>query len=107
MKIEFSSPQPDPEKIDNLISWLIADMRLSRAYESIIERVKQDHIRVCRQDILLRQLKHRFKRVSPVSEAKINSLSSDKLDELLKAIFDFKSGRDLTAWLKVNGGDRV
>jgi len=67
-------------------------MRLSRAYESIIERIKQDHIRVCRQDILLQQLKHRFKRISPTSQAKINSLSSDKLDDLLKAIFDFKSG---------------
>jgi predicted transposase YdaD len=52
-------------------------------------------------------LKGRFKRVSAESKAKINCLPESKLDDLLDAICDFKSGRDLTAWLKVNGGDRV
>jgi predicted transposase YdaD len=60
-----------------------------------------------KQESVLRVLKRRFKRVSAESMAKINRLPESKLDDLLEAIFDFKSVADLTAWLKVNGGDRV
>ncbi|MBD2318172.1 DUF2887 domain-containing protein [Phormidium tenue] len=60
-----------------------------------------------KQESVLCVLKRRFKRVSAESKAKINCLPESKLDDLLDAICDFKSGRDLTAWLKVNGGDLV
>ncbi len=59
-----------------------------------------------KQESVLLVLKGRFKRVSAESKAKINCLPESKLDDLLDAICDFKSGRDLTAWLKVHGGDR-
>jgi len=59
-----------------------------------------------KQESVFRVLKRRFKRVSAESKAKINRLPEIKLDDLLEAIFDFKSVADLTAWLKVHGGDR-
>jgi hypothetical protein len=45
--------------------------------------------------------------VSAESRAKINHLSESKLDDLLVAIFDFKSVADLTAWLKVQDENRI
>jgi predicted transposase/invertase (TIGR01784 family) len=59
-----------------------------------------------KQESVLRVLKRRFKRVSAESRAKISRLPESKLDDLIDAIFDFKSVADLTAWLKVHGGDR-
>lgn len=56
---------------------------------------------------VLSVLKRRFKRVSAESRAKISQLPASKLDDLLVAIFDFKSAADLTAWLKVHWGDRI
>jgi len=52
-------------------------------------------------------LKRRFKRVSAESKEKISHLSASQLDDLLVAIFDFKSVADLTAWLKVQDENRI
>ena len=60
-----------------------------------------------KQESVLHLLKRRFKRVSAESRAKINHLSESKLDDLLVAIFDFKSVADLTAWLKVQDENRI
>ncbi|MEA5536114.1 DUF4351 domain-containing protein [Crocosphaera sp. XPORK-15E] len=52
------------------------------------------------QKIIKRQLKRRFNNISPTLESRINSLSSEQIENLSDAIFDFQSLEDLTNWLE-------
>ena len=91
----------DEMKKSRLFQELAADYSREIMLEAMREGKKLGKL----ESVLL-VLKGRFKRVSGESKAKINCLPESKLDDLLDAICEFKSGRDLTAWLKVHGGDR-
>ncbi|MEA5536115.1 DUF4351 domain-containing protein [Crocosphaera sp. XPORK-15E] len=52
------------------------------------------------QRIIKRQLKRRFNNISATLESRINSLSSEQIENLADAIFDFQSLEDLTNWLE-------
>lgn len=51
------------------------------------------------QKIIKRQLKRRFNHIDPTLESRINGLSSEQIENLADAIFDFQSLEDLIKWL--------
>ncbi len=51
------------------------------------------------QKIVKIQLKRRFNNITPAIESRINGLSSEQLENLADAIFDFQSLEDMSNWL--------
>jgi Domain of unknown function (DUF4351)/Putative transposase, YhgA-like len=51
------------------------------------------------QKIVKRQLKRRFNNITPAIESRINGLSSEQIENLADAIFDFQSLEDIINWL--------
>ena len=50
--------------------------------------------------VLLRQLRRRFGPVPPPIKAKVQALSTGKLEDLAEALLDFSSRSDLERWLR-------
>jgi hypothetical protein len=67
--------------------------------EKGIERGIERGIEQGEQKIIKRQLKRRFNNIDSPWENRINGLSSEQLENLADAIFDFQSLEDLINWL--------
>ena len=63
-----------------------------------IEQGKQEG----QASMVMRQLKHKFGKISPDVEAQIQKLSSPQLEDLSEALLDFEKVEELTIWLSSN-----
>ncbi len=52
-----------------------------------------------KESLLARQIKRRFGSFAPEVARRLDALSSDQLDELGEALFDFATVSDLDVWL--------
>jgi hypothetical protein len=52
-----------------------------------------------KEELVVRQLQRRLGSVSPENRERLNYLSSEQLNELGEALFDFKTAADLEIWL--------
>ncbi|BAY85630.1 hypothetical protein NIES267_51310 [Calothrix parasitica NIES-267] len=92
----------------NLINQLFREeiMQESVIYQDIIQRGEQIGEQRGKQKgeatLILRQLTRRFSETSAEVEQKIQTLSTDKLEDLGEALLDFSSQNDLTTWLENN-----
>ena len=53
-------------------------------------------------NIILLQARLRFARLSPPTEKQIQALSLAQLEQLAVALLNFKTSKDLTAWLRTH-----
>ena len=53
-------------------------------------------------NIVLRQLKRKFRHLDSLIEKQIQTLPSEKLEKLGEDLLDFQTEQDLTNWLKEN-----
>lgn len=67
-------------------------MQESPIYQEIIQKGKRE--------VLVRQLVRRIGSVSSQSQAQIQNLSNEQLDELSEVLLDFTNATDLTEWLQ-------
>lgn len=67
-------------------------MQESPIYQEIIQKGKRE--------VLMRQLVRRIGSISSQSQAQIQNLSNEQLDELSEVLLDFSTPADLTTWLE-------
>ena len=60
---------------------------------------RREGIHTGKETLVARQIKKRFGSLTPEITARLNTLSSDGLDDLGEAIFDFSNLEDLESWL--------
>ncbi|MCI0488821.1 MAG: DUF4351 domain-containing protein, partial [Blastocatellia bacterium] len=77
---------------------------METAYDKILNKGLQQGLQQGSQQtalkMTLRLLRKRFGRIESRTEAKVVSLSTEKLEELGEALLDFEKPEDLKTWLK-------
>ncbi len=88
----------EEEQIMEIVtSWM--EKGIEQGIEQGIERGIEQGIEKGEQKIVKRQLKRRFNNIDSTLENRINGLSSEQIENLADAIFDFQSLEDFIKWL--------
>ena len=92
---EFALWEPEERKATMTLisSWE------QRGIDQGIEQGRQEGLQQGKERLLELQLQHRFSSLPSTLTNQLDDLTSDELDELAKALFDFKSLEDLETWL--------
>ncbi|MBH8555219.1 DUF4351 domain-containing protein [Nostocaceae cyanobacterium CENA357] len=78
---------------------LVEEEQIMEIVTSWMEKGIEQGIEQGEQKIIKRQLKRRFNNIDSALENRVNGLSSEQLENLADAIFDFQSLEDLIKWL--------
>ncbi|HLP88679.1 MAG TPA: DUF4351 domain-containing protein, partial [Nostocaceae cyanobacterium] len=78
---------------------LVEEEKVMQIVTSWMEKGIEQGITQGELRIIKKQLKRRFINIEPSLEKRIDSLSSEKLENLSEAIFDLQSLEDLIKWL--------
>ncbi len=69
-------------------------------YQDILQKGEQQGLLKGERKFALLQLEERFGKLSPKIRKQIEHLPAEQLEELIKALLDFKGPDELIAWLK-------
>jgi predicted transposase/invertase (TIGR01784 family) len=113
--IDLPDQQREISACAQLLAGLRYDNRLIRAflreelmqesvvYQEIIQRGIQQGRQQGELAVILRQLTRKLGSVSPEIQAKLQSLSAEKLEELAEVLLDLSTVQDLANWLEAQG----